>query len=487
LAFKPTLATELRLETTELQPVVLQLRFLRPWYHATSQKAPVILATGGTSPVNSRTPSSSAHAFEREFALEVLSSDKLRVTILIGVITSAILVVLILAAFSTDQFTRAFHGDLKGFLTNLLVVGGSALLFLLIERALITRMINEQKGVSEFFQYLSAFIETSLPTAGMIVGSIFLGPIYTLFTPSAFIYPIFIVLSALRLNFKLCVFTGMVAGLEYIVLAMVLINRTSTAGIEPILFGSFHHFFKGFLLFATGVVTGLVTREIRKRILKSFEMVEERNRISRTFGEYVSPEVMQKLLTLKPDLMSEKRTVCVMFLDIRDFTSFAEKRTPEEVVAYLESLFGFMIEIVNRHHGVINKFLGDGFMAVFGAPVSHGSDCVDAVTAAKEILSRIQAEVTQGNVLPTTVGIGLHAGEAVTGSIGSSLRKEYTVIGDVVNLAARIEKLNKDFGSQLLVSEMVWQTLGDYDITGVPMGQVQVRGREKAIQLYQVH
>jgi adenylate cyclase len=176
-----------------------------------------------------------------------------------------------------------------------------------------------------------------------------------------------------------------------------------------------------------------------------------------------------------------------MFLDIRDFTTFAEKRTPEEVVAYLESLFGFMIEIVNRHHGIINKFLGDGFMAVFGAPVSHGSDCVDAVTAAKEILSRIQAEVTQGKVLPTTVGIGLHAGEAVTGSIGSSLRKEYTVIGDVVNLAARIEKLNKDFGSQLLVSEMVWQTLGDHDITGVPMGQVQVRGREEAIQLYQVH
>jgi adenylate cyclase len=295
------------------------------------------------------------------------------------------------------------------------------------------------------------------------------------------------VLSALRLNFKLCVFTGLVAGLEYTVLAMVLIGRASTVGVEPILFGSFHHFFKGFLLFATGVVTGLVTREIRKRILKSFEMVEERNRISRTFGEYVSPAVMQKLLTLKPDLISEKRTVCVMFLDIRDFTTFAEKRTPEEVVAYLESLFGFMIEIVNRHHGIINKFLGDGFMAVFGAPVSHGSDCVDAVTAAKEILSRIQAEVTQGKVLPTTVGIGLHAGEAVTGSIGSSLRKEYTVIGDVVNLAARIEKLNKDFGSQLLVSEMVWQTLGDHDITGVPMGQVQVRGREEAIQLYQVH
>ena len=89
-----------------------------------------------------------------------------------------------------------------------------------------------------------------------------------------------------------------------------------------------------------------------------------------------------------------------MFLDIRNFTTFAEKRTPEEVVAYLESLFEFMIEIVNRHHGVINKFLGDGFMAVFGAPLSDGSDCLNGVTAAREILARVEAEVAQGKVLP---------------------------------------------------------------------------------------
>ncbi|HXC68419.1 MAG TPA: adenylate/guanylate cyclase domain-containing protein, partial [Pyrinomonadaceae bacterium] len=155
-------------------------------------------------------------------------------------------------------------------------------------------------------------------------------------------------------------------------------------------------------------------------------------------------------------------------------------------VRYLESLFEFMIEIVNRHHGIINKFLGDGFMAVFGAPLSDGKDCANALEAAQEILNRVQQEVQAGTILPTTVGIGLHAGEAVTGSIGSALRREYTVIGDVVNLAARIEKLNKDFDSQLLISEMVWQAVNADGGKAVPMGQVQVRGREQAIQVYQL-
>jgi len=149
-------------------------------------------------------------------------------------------------------------------------------------------------------------------------------------------------------------------------------------------------------------------------------------------------------------------------------------------------LFEFMIEIVNRHHGIINKFLGDGFMAVFGAPLSDGKDCLNAVEAAQEILERVRQEVEAGTILPTTVGIGLHAGEAVTGSIGSALRREYTVIGDVVNLAARIEKLNKQFDSQLLISEMVWQAVNEDRRQAVPMGEVQVRGREQAIQVYQV-
>ena len=148
-----------------------------------------------------------------------------------------------------------------------------------------------------------------------------------------------------------------------------LLNQTANSLVEPMLAGAPHHVVRGFLLLVTGAVTGLVTIQIKKRILNSFVTIQERNRISRTFGEYVSPVVMDKLLALRPHLRTERRRVCVMFLDIRNFTTFGEKRTPEAVVAY-------------RHHGVINKFLGDGFMAVFGAPLSDGADCLNGLEAA---------------------------------------------------------------------------------------------------------
>ena len=425
-------------------------------------------------------------AFENEFASEVLRSDQLRVAILMGVVVSAAVAVSGFTVLYYEQFRRSFRGDVRGFLISFGVVAGFALVCLSIERAVIVRMIRTRRRISEPPQYLSALIETSLPTAGMIVGSVFQGPVYTLFTPAVFVYPIVILLSVLRLNLKLCVFTGAVAGLEYSALALYSVTHGSNALVEPILSGVPDHLLKGFLLFATGVVAGLVARQIKRRTLKSFEMIEERNRIRRTFGEYVSPVVMEKLMTLKPDLRSERRNVCVMFLDIRNFTGFAEKRASEEVVAYLESLFEFMIEIVNRHHGVINKFLGDGFMAVFGAPLSDGADCLNGIGAAQEILSRVETEVAKGAVLPTRIGIGLHAGEAVTGSIGSPLRREYTVIGDVVNLASRIEQLNKQFGSQLLISQIVRQALGEQFAGAIPMGDVKVKGREAPIRIYQL-
>jgi adenylate cyclase len=144
-----------------------------------------------------------------------------------------------------------------------------------------------------------------------------------------------------------------------------------------------------------------------------------------------------------------------------------------------------MVEIVDRHNGIINKFLGDGFLALFGAPLEDPKAAVHALAAGRDMLDAVDAwnKARPDNVL--RVGIGIHIGDAVTGTVGSPQRKEYTVIGDTVNLASRIEGLNKQFGSQLLISDAVHQDIGDV-ADAVSLGDVPVRGYEQPVRVWRL-
>ncbi|HJQ34608.1 MAG TPA: adenylate/guanylate cyclase domain-containing protein [Pyrinomonadaceae bacterium] len=416
---------------------------------------------------------------------EALSAEKLRVRVMLTVIGVGVAFSVVPVNYLFGDVGRAFRGDLPTFVRWRFVILAAWALYLLGERVMLGYLNRRGKTLPRFYRYVTALVETSCPTAEILVAASYTDSSAVATAPFA-AYPLFIVLSALRLDFRLCVFTGAVAAVEYTLASLLFVGAPGGGAGDAAAGGALLHVAKGVLLLSLGVLTGLVAQQIKKRLLDSFELAEERERVVSTFGQHVSPEVVEKLLEKRPGLVGEKRNVCVMFLDIRNFTGFAEARSPEEVVEYLESLFGFMIEIVNRRRGIINKFLGDGFMAVFGAPVSDGRDCHNAVAAAREILERLEREVAEGNVLPTGVRIGLHAGEAVTGSIGSQLRREYTVIGDVVNLASRIEQLNKRFGSRLLISESVWDAVRE-ELTGAtPMGRVLVKGRECSIAVYKL-
>ena len=161
-------------------------------------------------------------------------------------------------------------------------------------------------------------------------------------------------------------------------------------------------------------------------------------------------------------------------------------KSPEEVVQYLNKLFDPLIDIVNAHNGIINKFLCDGFMAVFDAPLTTANDVQSAVQAGLAIIEQVKALSDSGAIVPTTISIGLHLGEVVTGNVGSEQRKEYTVVGDTVNLAARIEHLNKRYQSQLLVSESVWEAVADARFDWELLEAVRVRGRVEEIRIYKL-
>ena len=207
----------------------------------------------------------------------------------------------------------------------------------------------------------------------------------------------------------------------------------------------------------------------------------ERDRVLNVFGRHTAPAVVDELLRHGADPPSRRTEVCVMFLDIRGFTTFAEGATPEEVVGYLNDLFDFMIEEVTSRNGIVHQLLGDGFMAFFGAPVASGDECERAVEASLAIQRQLDDVCAEKGLPPTRIGVGLHAGEVVAGTVGSHLHKEYKITGDPVNVAARIESMNKQFDSQILASEVVWDRLPSGTFEAEDLGPVPVRGRSKTL------
>jgi len=192
-------------------------------------------------------------------------------------------------------------------------------------------------------------------------------------------------LSSLELDFKLCVFTGTVAAIQYLAIAWFL--TTKPFPDEFINAVSFFPSYVGTagLFFVSGHTAGLITNQIKKGLLKHYKVREERNEIQKLFGQQISIEVVNELVENRYEVQSRVRFAAIMFLDIKNFSLFAQNKSPEEIIAYQNNVFSFIIEIINRNKGVVNQIMGDGLMAIFGAPIEHDNDCQLAVNAALEI------------------------------------------------------------------------------------------------------
>lgn len=213
------------------------------------------------------------------------------------------------------------------------------------------------------------------------------------------------------------------------------------------------------------------------------KLVNAEQKIVTLLKQQLSGDIAQELLLHSSNEMGGRCFVCIMFLDIRDFTSMAEKLSPEELIAYQNEVFGFMIDAVQEYNGNINQLLGDGFMATFGAPVSHGNDCQNAFLAAKKILAELKVRCEASIVPKTKIGIGLHAGYVVTGNVGNESRKQYSVTGNPVIIASRVEQLNKEYKTQLIITEEVYKHLEDQPIPRESYLEVNVKGRTEPIKI----
>lgn len=217
----------------------------------------------------------------------------------------------------------------------------------------------------------------------------------------------------------------------------------------------------------------------------------ERERLKDSFGRFTNKEIAEKAMRGELALGGETKEVTIFFSDIRSFTAMSEKLTPSEVVEFLNEYMTSMVNCVNTSDGIVDKFIGDAIMAVWGAPSSSGSSKEDALNCIRAALKMRAALIVfnrgrGGDKKPVIrIGCGINSGSVVAGQIGSQERMEYTVIGDAVNLASRVEALNKPMGTDILITEYTYELVKDKVIVE-EMPSVTVKGKEKPLKIYAV-
>jgi adenylate cyclase len=210
----------------------------------------------------------------------------------------------------------------------------------------------------------------------------------------------------------------------------------------------------------------------------------------RSFKKYVPDGLVRELISLNKEaiLEGERRTMTIYFSDIAGFTSISEKLSPEELVEQLSQYLGSASKIITEHHGTLDKYIGDAIMAFWGAPSPLEDHALQACLSAiehKRVLRLANQELIRMGKMPFTDRIGIHTGEVIVGNMGSENRLNYTVIGDNVNLASRLESINKYYGTEIIISEPTYSIVRDYVEVRV-LDLVAVKGKHNAIEIYEL-
>jgi adenylate cyclase len=415
---------------------------------------------------------------------EIFLSEILRAKLLAWVFFYAIIILLIIRLFFVEYIKFVVSNP------DIVFIFQAILLSFVIREVVVIRVIKNKlknnQDIKESYRYITNLIEITYPTIFLVTLGFYIKSLSVLFTPIIFVYFLIILLSTLSLDFKISFVVGIQAAFGYIIVFLIFRNQHDSNLTGTFLNNEILHIGRAAQMILGGYVAGIVANQMKMKILNVNNAILERNKIVNIFGQQVSSSIVDELLKNENEIESKKKYVCVMFLDIRGFTQFAENKKPEEIISYQNSIFGFMIEIIAKHNGIINQFLGDGYMATFGAPISTGDDSQNAVNAAIEIIEMLKTKNENADIPDTKIGIGLHSGYVVAGNVGTEVRKQYSISGNTVILASRIEQLNKIYGSQLLISKEVISSINTNSIKPYLIGDVEVKGREKPIEIWKL-
>jgi class 3 adenylate cyclase/CHASE2 domain-containing sensor protein len=276
--------------------------------------------------------------------------------------------------------------------------------------------------------------------------------------------------------------------------ALVAVFIPAIYASAQVLFTAYHLWFpylETILGVAAALPCGVAWQYVKANLLRS-ETEQQRKQLMEMFSRYVDPQVANAIWLRRDEvsLEGDERIATVLFSDIRNFTGITAGKPSRTVLRWLNRYFTAMDEVIRAHDGFLNKFIGDGLLVVYGVPLSQGDtvDACNSVRSALAMLKRVEemnAERLAGEDYPDLrIGIGIHTGTLTSGSVGSLNRLEYSVIGETVNLASRLESLNKEMGTEIILSQGTYERVKDQMPGIYPLGATAVRGFDEQITIY---
>ena len=310
--------------------------------------------------------------------------------------------------------------------------------------------------------------------------------------PIVMLYFIGIILTGFMFDYKIPIILGVLYSIEFYITYIMGFDKINKISVPDSLMHqtlTAQHIYtiKAAIILFSGFLVGLLSKNSKRLIENILIKKKEKAIIDKLFGQYVSKEVKNKVLSETKGKIGERKKVALVFTDIRSFTSYTESVEADIVVRQLNEYFNEMIKSIQKNNGYIDKFIGDAIMAVFGGLNELQNPCDSALIAAQMMISelnRLNERWIKKGMHTFSIGIGLHYGEVLQGTIGSDERREFTVIGDVVNTASRLEKLSKKYRYRAIASERFVKKLFDNSLLYEKIGEVQIKGKKEKINIF---
>ncbi len=361
--------------------------------------------------------------------------------------------------------------------------------------SLLIYFLSKKGRVKNYTKYLVMLGFVSVPSAIYFIAFLSLpaGPATYINGPPSYLYFFLIIVTGFSFDFKLSFLSGIFAALQYTLVIYLSSNQIQNISHVDSLLQQDNRFllfyyFRPIMMVISGYTIATIGNHVRSLISSTIEKEREKAYMNRIFGQYVSPEVREKVMQESVAIRGEKKSVAVLFCDIRGFTTASEKKPPEEIVFELNEYLNAMTNAIVSSNGTIDKFIGDAVMAVFGGVIPLENPSSAALLASqkmKENLISLNDDRKTRGLLSIRNGIGLHFGEVYLGAIGSENRKDYTVIGDTVNTTSRIESLCKDLNTNLLMSEQFYNELLPSDkVKCYQLTETLLKGKKEKTYLY---